>query len=150
MSFFVDSYDDDINATTGEALANLKNPFVLNVVRKFANILTPAQLQALHTNFLEIFDLYLSDDALPMAKSKVPIGGLELVHTMINMKHFTRAFNQVRDVITAVEQNAVLELPNYDDDETFTETESENENDTNVSNMPEASSSAKRARNDTN
>jgi hypothetical protein len=105
MSFYIDAEDDNINELNGAALANLQNPFVLNVALNFANILTTAQLEKLNKSFLEVFYIYISEDATLDAQAKVPNGGTELVHAMINMKHLVRSINKIHKVLKAVSHN---------------------------------------------
>ena len=104
MSFHINADDDDTHKANGEALSNMTNPFVLHVVSKFAKILNDEQLEELHQNFNEVWDMFMDTTEEEKLIDSVP-GGCELLHILINMKHFVRVFKQVHQVCNTAKDN---------------------------------------------
>jgi len=116
MSFYIKADEDDTYTANGEALSNMTNPFVLHVVSKFAKILSNDQLEELHQSFNEVWDIFMDTPEQMNLIDSVP-GGDELLHILINMKHFVRVFKQVHQVCNAAKDNinAAAEHADADD-----------------------------------
>ena len=114
MSFYIKADEDDTYTANGEALSNMTNPFVLHVVSKFAKILSDDQLEELHQSFNEVWDMFMDTTEEEKLIDSVP-GGDELLHILINMKHFVRVFKQVHQVCNAAKDNINAAAEQADD-----------------------------------
>jgi hypothetical protein len=144
--FYIDA--DTEYGKTGEAIDKMRNPYVLDIVSKFAKILTPEQLEEMHQEFFNVFDIFGETTGDTSTIDNVP-GGVEMLHMLINMKYFVNAFNQVHQVCASARSN--IEKQSYN--EALANYPTETHTDTPTTNAPsvgmesnDVQQSAKRSR----